>query len=160
MTWRGSTDVKDRLFSIFVYILPLASAFPFGASLVQQFPFLNFLAIPMLPLGLIYSAVPFGLGGLLIFFALYAGVVRNTNINHFLRFNVMQAILIDILLMLINLIVNILSPSLGGSLLLTTLNNVIFLGTLAVCVYGMIQSGLGKYAEIPTISEAAYSQVP
>jgi len=63
-------------------------------------------------------------------------------------------------LMLISLIVNILSPGLGGSLLLATLNNVIFLGTLAVCVYGMIQSGLGKYAEIPTISEAAYSQVP
>jgi hypothetical protein len=69
MTLRGSTDIKDRLFSILVYILPLASAFPFGVSLIQQFPILNLLAIPMLPLGLVYSAVPFGLGGLLIFFA-------------------------------------------------------------------------------------------
>jgi hypothetical protein len=33
------------------------------------------------------------------------------------------------------------------------------LGAFAACVYSIIQSVIGKYADIPTISEAAYSQV-
>jgi hypothetical protein len=40
-----------------------------------------------------------------------------------------------------------------------TLFNVVFLGAFAACVYSIIQSVIGKYADIPTISEAAYSQV-
>ena len=36
---------------------------------------------------------------LLFFFGLFFGVVRNRNLNRFVRFNAMQALLIDILLM-------------------------------------------------------------
>ncbi|MGL5878515.1 MAG: Tic20 family protein, partial [Xenococcaceae cyanobacterium] len=34
-----------------------------------------------------------------------------------------------------------------------------FLGTLAASFYSIVQSILGRYAEIPTLSDAAYSQV-
>jgi hypothetical protein len=71
----------------------------------------------------------------------------------------MQAILVDILIFLVGFIPQLLSQSLGDSLLLRTLYNVVFLGTLAACFYSIGQSALGRYAEIPTISEAAYSQV-
>jgi hypothetical protein len=50
--------------------------------------------------------------------------------------------------------------SINLSLLTETLYNTIFLGTLVACIYAIIQSAMGKYAEIPGISEAAYSQVP
>jgi uncharacterized membrane protein len=160
MAWRGSADLKDRVFSILVYLFPLASAFDFGAYLIEQFPILDFLVIPLMRLALVYSLVPLGLGGLVVFIALYAGVVRNTRINYFLRFNTMQAILIDILLMLVAIVARFLIPGLGEGLLVKTLYNLIFLGTLITCLYSMIQSGLGKYPEIPTISAAAASQVP
>ncbi|MGL4500248.1 MAG: Tic20 family protein, partial [Planktothrix sp.] len=39
------------------------------------------------------------------------------------------------------------------------LYNMIFLGLLAVFFYSVIQSLSGKYAEIPTISDAVYMQV-
>jgi len=53
-----------------------------------------------------------------------------------------------------------LSGGLGTTnLLAQTLNNVIFIGSLAACLYSIVQSILGRYAEIPTISDAAYSQV-
>jgi uncharacterized membrane protein len=52
----------------------------------------------------IYS-LPFA--SLIIFFALYLGVVRNENISHFIRFNAMQAILLDIVLMLCGLVLPI-----------------------------------------------------
>lgn len=159
MSWRGSTDIKDRIFAALPYLLPLFYAVPFGIFLFQQFPFLRLIEIPLLPVSFIFSAIPFGFGGLILFFVLFLAVVRNERISHFIRFNTMQAILIDIALFLINLILGFLSRGIGVGILLETFYNVIFLGTLAACLYSIVQSVLGRYAEIPTISEAAYSQV-
>ena len=158
MTWRGTTTVADRIFACLPYLLPLLYGLPFGMSLMQQFPILRLLLIPLAPLMQIYSSIPFA--GLIIFFALFMLVVRNTNINHFIRFNTMQAILIDIVLVLCSLVMNyLLQPVLRGGLALETLNNTIFLGVLVAVGYAIAQSIMGRYAEIPTISEAAHAQV-
>ncbi|MFM7713521.1 MAG: Tic20 family protein, partial [Microcystis sp.] len=85
--------------------------------------------------------------------------VRNPRISHFIRFNTMQAILIDILVYLLGLALGFVARGLGANLVVETLFNVVFLGAFAACVYSIIQSFIGKYADIPTISEAAYSQV-
>ena len=95
----------------------------------------------------------------IIFFALFFAVVRNDRIPHFIRFNTMQALLIDILLTLFNLIISLLARGLGGGIFMQTLFNMIFLGTLAACLYSIVYSVIGKYAELPTISELAYNQV-
>jgi hypothetical protein len=158
MVWRGSTDFKDRIFAALVYLLPLYYVLPFGSSLFAQFPLLELIKIPLIPVGIIYNSIPFA--GLIIFFVLFLAVVRNERISHFIRFNTMQAILLDIILFLFGFLIQILGQALGAGFLLETLSNVLFLGTLAACFYGIIQSCLGKYAEIPTISDAVYSQVP
>jgi hypothetical protein len=158
MAWRGSTDFKDRFFAAIVYMIPLVDTMPFGQLLFAQFPFLTLLQIPLIPITILYSSIPFA--GLIVFFVLFAAVVRNERIGHFIRFNTMQAILIDILLLLLSLLFSLLSGGLGTTnLLAQTLNNVIFIGSLAACLYSIVQSILGRYAEIPTISDAAYSQV-
>jgi hypothetical protein len=159
MAWHGSTDVKDRIFGALVYLLPLYSAYQFGIFLFGQFPALGaVLAIVLYPLAFIYGTLG-GFGSLIIFFVLFLAVVRNPKISHFIRFNVMQAILIDILVYLVGLVFGLFSRGLAGNLIVETLFNVIFLGTLGACLYSIIQSILGKYAEIPTVSEAAHSQV-
>jgi 4-amino-4-deoxy-L-arabinose transferase-like glycosyltransferase len=159
MTWRGSTDTKDRIFAALVYLLPLYSAFAFGDSIFQQIPFLGAaLVIVLTPLAFLYSSLG-SFGSLIIFFVLFLAVVRNPRISHFIRFNTMQAILIDILVSLLRLVLDFVARGLGANLALETLFNVVFLGAFAACVYSIIQSVIGKYADIPTISEAAYSQV-
>ena len=159
MTWRGSTDTKDRIFAALVYLLPLYSAFAFGDSIFQQIPFLGAaLVIVLTPLAFLYSSLG-SFGSLIIFFVLFFAVVRNPRISHFIRFNTMQAILIDILVSLLGLVLKFFAQGLGANLALETLYNVVFLGAFAACVYSIIQSVIGKYADIPTISEAAYSQV-
>lgn len=159
MTWRGSTDTKDRIFAALVYLLPLYSAFAFGVFIFQQIPFLGAaLAIALYPLAFLYSSLG-SFGSLIIFFVLFFAVVRNPRISHFIRFNTMQAILIDILVYLLGLALGFIARGLGANLLVETLFNVVFLGAFAACVYSIIQSVIGKYADIPTISEAAYSQV-
>lgn len=159
MTTPATTDVKERILAALVYILPLIYALPFGLSVLKQIPFLQLIYLPLSPLISLYYSLPFA--GLIIFFALFFAVVRNERVNRFIRFNTLQAILIDIALILCSLVLQILGQALtDNSLLILTLNNTIFLGTLTACIFGIIQSGRGLYPEIPAISEAVYSQLP
>lgn len=157
MSWRGTTTVTDRIWASLPYLLPFIVGFPFGISLLQEFPILGIIFGPLFPVLSLYYTVPFL--GLIVFFLLLFLVVRNTNISHFIRFNTMQAILLDIVLILCQLILGIVQPALGDSLIAETLNNVVFLGMLAAVGYSVVQTWRGEYAEIPTISDAVHMQV-
>jgi Chloroplast import apparatus Tic20-like len=157
MSWRGSTTVSERIFASLPYLLPLIDGLEFGSFLFRQFPVLQVLLLPLLPLLQLYRVIPFA--GLIIFFALFLLVVRNERISHFIRFNTMQAILIDIVLILCGLIVPLLAQGIQISFIVETIYNMIFLGLLAAFIYSVVQSLLGRYAEIPTISDAVYMQV-
>ena len=155
MTWRGSTTVPDRIFASLPYLLPLIDGLSFGRFLFAQFPVLQLLLIPLAPFMELYR-LPFA--SLIIFFALYLGVVRNENISHFIRFNAMQAILLDIVLILCRLVLPIFEGP-QVAFIAETLNNMVFLGAFAAFVYAVVQSLLGRYAEIPPLSDAVYMQV-
>ncbi len=157
MAWRGTTAVTDRIFACLPYLLPIITVLPFGSFLFQQFPALRVILIPLTPVLFIYGAIPFA--DLVIFFLLFLLVIRNERIIHFIRFNAMQALLLDIILFLCSLVQMYLLRPLGTNLITETLINIVFLGTLAACGYSVVQSLLGRYAEIPTLSEAAYAQV-
>jgi hypothetical protein len=157
MTWRGSTSPQTRLFACLVYLLPLLDGLRFAGPFFSQFPMLQPVLLPLIPLLSVYN---FPFAGFIIFILLFMLIVRNENIEHFLRFNTLQAILLGIVISLCSLVVGyILQPALGQGLILDTLFNVIFLGTLAAVIYSVVQSALGRYAEIPTISDAVYMQV-
>ncbi|MDY7024423.1 MAG: Tic20 family protein [Cyanobacteriota bacterium] len=159
MTWRSHTTVQERIFAILPYLLPLYYGQQFGVFLYRQFPFLQYIQLPLLPLQIVFSLIPFGLGGLVVFFALFLLVVRNQNIPHFIRFNTMQAILIDIIIVLCSIILGVLGGGMQG-FIMETIYNMLFLGVLASVIYSVVQSLRGCYAEIPTISDAVYMQVP
>ncbi|HEY9831262.1 MAG TPA: Tic20 family protein [Stenomitos sp.] len=158
MTWRGSTTVQDRIFASLPYLLPLFTALPFGIVVFKQFPALAaILSLLLTPVAFIYRLIPFP--NLVIFFLLFLLVVRNERIQHFIRFNTMQALLIDILLFLCSLVLQYVLLPMGATLITQALVAIVFLATLAACIYSVIQSIQGHYAEIPTLSEAAYAQV-
>lgn len=158
MTWRGSTTVSDRLFACLPYLLPLIDGLVFGRYLLRQFPALQVLFLPLLPVKAIYDNLG-QIGQLIVFFALFLLVVRNEKINHFIRFNTMQAILLDIVIFLCSILLQVLSPIPGTGFAMETLANTIFLGIVAAVVYSVIQSLSGRYAEIPAISDAVHMQV-
>ena len=157
MTWRGSTTVKDKIFACLPYLLPLVEGVVFGEFLFREFPPLRVILIPLSPAIAIYRGLPFA--GLIIFFALFMLVVRNEKISHFIRFNTMQAILLDIVLFLCRIVVNIFGSVPGSSFAIETLANTIFIGLVAAVVYSIAQSLMGRYAEIPAISNAVHMQV-
>ncbi len=161
MSLRGSTTVSERIFASLPYLLPVLDGVIFGSSLFHQFPLLNIILLPLLPLLAVYNtrflgAIPVSL---IVFFALFILVVRNEKIAHFIRFNTMQAILLDIVIFLSSLLLELLSFIPGASFTSQTLASTIFLGTFVAVIYAVSQSLLGRYAEIPAISEAVYTQV-
>ena len=106
---------------------------------------------------LLERSIPFG--GFLLFLVLFLVVVRNPNVPYYLRFNVLQAILLDILLVVLALAFNVLLSPLGNSLMIRTLNNTVFIGALVLVLYASIQCARGREADLPTLSEAVRMQL-
>jgi uncharacterized membrane protein len=152
------TDVKDRSFGASIYLFPLIYSLPFGIILLTQFPWLYQFFAPLVALYGVTNSLPFA--SLIIFFGLWFAVVRNDKVSYFLRFNAMQAILLNIVQILFSLIMGILVPAFGAqSLLSETLSNTIFMGSVAACFFCIFRSIQGQYAELPALSDAASSQI-
>jgi uncharacterized membrane protein len=157
MSWQGSQTAADRFFGSIAYLLPIADVVFFGKFVFYQFPILAQIYEPLAPLLALNND---RIGGLLLFLGLYIGVVINPRISRFIRFNVLQAILIGILISLCGLLLEYVLFKIPGIELLTqVLMNTVFFGTWAMAIYGIIMSALGKYTEIPQLSETAQMQV-
>ena len=91
--------VSHRLIAILVYMLPWSDAIPLGANLFLEYSFLKILAIPTFPIFFIENSIPFG--NFFIFIILFLAVIRNAQVAYFIRFNAMQALLLNIALLLI-----------------------------------------------------------
>ncbi len=158
MSWRGSTTIQDRIFSSLPYLLPLTSSIGFSSAVLQEIPTLRTVLAPLLlPVLWIYQTLPFA--SLIIFFALFLLVVRNEKVPHMIRFNTMQALLVDILMVVVGLVLPILGRVDSSNLVVVALSSTVFIGVLAIVIFSVVQSLRGLYAEIPTLSEAAYMQV-
>ncbi len=166
MSWHSSQTAADRFFGSLAYLLPMIEVYSFGIFIFKELPVLAQLYLPLTPLMMIDGAIKsirlggFGIGSLIVFFALYLGVVTNPRVSRFIRFNTLQAILIGILLSLCGLLLEyILLPLSGLGILTQVLMNVVFLGTWVMSGYGIIMSALGRYTEIPQLSETAQMQI-
>jgi hypothetical protein len=149
--------IWQRLLAALAYLVPWGTALEFGGALFRLYPPLQWLALPALPLVLLQRAVPFG--GLVLFLVLFLAVVRNTQVPYLIRFNVLQAILIDIVLFVLSLANQTLLGPLGNGFVLRTLSNTIFLGVMLLVCFAVAQTLRGKQAEIPTVSEAVRMQL-
>jgi uncharacterized membrane protein len=146
----------QRPLAVLAYLLPWSAALPFGQSLDNLFPALQWLVLPALPVLMLERGVPFG--GFLLFLVLFLAVVRNPQVPYFLRFNVLQAILLDIVLVVLSLAFQLLRiGSLGFAG--RTLANTVFLGMLVLLLFALVQCLRGKEADIPTLSEAVRMQL-
>jgi hypothetical protein len=153
----GEITAWQRLLALLAYLLPWSDGLPFGRSLYGLFPALQWLSLPALPIVLVQQAVPFG--GFLLFLVLFLAVVRNQRVPYFLRFNVLQAILLDIVLVVLSLAFNLLLSPLGGNFAVRTLSNTVFLGVLVLVLFAAVQCLRGKEADIPSLSEAVRMQL-
>jgi len=146
-----------RIFCVIIYLIPAMGAIAFTGQAFMQYNNTFSIAVGISPLLQIYysnSFIPF-----LAFFGLFLGVVRNIKMNHFFRYNVMQAILLDICVMLAGLIMQYMPMSISCSVVGDMIEISVLVNALYAIGYCMWNSILGIYPEIPIITEAVYAQV-
>lgn len=162
---RSSVEPLDRLYACLPYLLPITAVVIFGAFLFIQFPLLFTAFFPIFKLNqaLTISIIDFISIRFVVWFCVFLLIVRNYKVNHFIRFNAMQALLLDIVVALVRAVTQLLDVLLGQlaffPFMLQIIASVTFLGIVAAFGYAIWQSVRGKYAEMPIISEVAYMQV-
>ncbi|GJP45086.1 hypothetical protein CLOM_g4479 [Closterium sp. NIES-68] len=155
----GSVPVPDRIISSAVYFLPLLDGARYARFLYAQYPFTRVLLDPIIPLVQAYNSFPYA--GLVLFFLLYLAVIRNPNFDRYVRYNAMQAVILDILMILPSLLERLFAGNDGISLQLTIIfYNTVFLYLFACFVFGVVSCLLGKTPRLPIVAEAADAQVP
>ncbi len=138
-------------------MIPWSSALVYGNSLFNSFPQLKLFIIPTIPILLIKQTIP--IGNFLFLLILFLGIVRNQKISYFIRFNAMQAILLNIVLVIYSYIEILLIRISKNFFILEALQGIIFISSLTIILFVSIQSFRGIEADIPVISNSAKIQI-
>ena len=155
----------DRAIAALSYLLPLLDGLKYSKFLLMQFPLFGLALLPIKPAVDLW----YGLGFLQIavFFGLYLGVVQNQEMKYFTRYNAQQAVLLDILLIVPDVLARLASGLGGDDALLTggpgleiqvLMYNTVFLYVYLSSVVGVGASALGKNVKLPLVGDAAESQ--
>mmetsp|Transcript_41461 Transcript_41461/g.105041 ORF Transcript_41461/g.105041 Transcript_41461/m.105041 type:complete len:249 (-) Transcript_41461:231-977(-) len=154
---KGPPNVLWRVFAACIYIIPWIDSLTLGREVFHAFPttiVLYFLPAPFVSIYYCNSFMP-----LIVFFLCFLAIVKNTKISHFVRFNTMQAIMMDIVVMLFNILRAYFPAEFRWSIILVLFDKFSFLACMATVLYAVFFTLRGFYADIPFISEAVYIQV-
>nr|QKY65038.1 chloroplast protein import component Tic20-V [Passiflora biflora] len=153
-----SADTTDRLISAICYFYPFFDGIQCGKYVITQFSPIQTLIQPLVPAVRVFKSFP--LNGFLVFLTLYFVVVKNPNFSRYVRFNAMQAIVLDVLLIFPDLLERSFNPGGGFGLdLLMSLDSTVFLYLLVCLIYGSGSCMLGQLPRLPIVAEAADRQV-
>ena len=138
-----------------VYLLPCVDGFPYGSYIYANVPPVGALAYNVLPFVNAFQNLPFV--GLVLFIGLSA-FSRNAGLSRFVRFNIQQALLLDIALLI---------PSFFGSIgkifpyeLQAIGSNTVFYFMAGVVAYSWFSVAQGKVPnQVPVLSDAAEMQI-
>lgn len=149
-------QILPRLSSIIFYTWPLKASLPFAILFETKYYFLNAIFYYLLfPINLIESSLKsLGLGAfsnLILFLILFLAVVRNPNVQYFIRYNACQVLLLNIALLIMSYFLRILP--------LVDLSLIIFAFTFSIFIYSVFQCIRGVEPELPFISKSVRMQI-
>lgn len=160
---KNSITIIDKIGSILPYGLPLLEGLQnFGQQILPDYPFglMNLYKKTLMPLVIFYVTHP--ALAFIIFFVLYYLFVRTKSpIPHrpFIRFNVLQSILLFLINSLLGATFRALPIEFRVSIYGLMLCNTLFWFVLSTIIYSIIQCVQGKYSKIPVISQAVRIQI-
>nr|UEQ11995.1 Tic20 family Ycf60 [Kumanoa mahlacensis] len=155
--------IIDRCSSILPYWLPLLEGLQnFGQQILPDYPFklMSLYKQTLMPFVVFYVTHP--ALAFITFFVLYYLFVRAKSPipdRPFIRFNVLQSILLFLINSLLGATFRALPIEFRMSLYGLMLCNTLFWFVLSTIMYSIIKSIEGKYAKIPVISQAVRIQI-
>ena len=156
----GIIPVPDRVVAFLPYLVPLLDGLRYSRFFFAQFPQAIFLLQPLQPLASMYFRIPFA--GMISFFAIYMGIAENRTLSRFVRFNGMQAIILDVCLVLPGMIEYVLSPGrLSGVAfdMYRMCYNCVWLFVLVAFCLAAVGCLSGQMYKLPFIGDAADMRV-
>ena len=150
-------SLGGKILGVLIYIIPWSDCLVFGNHLYIKYPFVQILQLPAIPIILIERSIPFG--SLLLFLAIFIGIVRNTKVSYYLRFNALQSLLINIGIIIISFIFEIIFNPFGNSLIVRTFSSTLFISLFSVLFYCVWCCTQGKEPNLPGISQATKMQL-
>ena len=146
-----------KILGIILYMVPWADSLTFGNHLYIKYPFTQIIQIPAIPIIIIERSIPFG--NLLLFLAIFIGIVRNNKVSYFLRFNALQSLLINIGIIIINFIFQIFFSPFGNSLIIRTFSSTLLISIFSIITFCVWSCTQGNEPNLPVISEATKMQL-
>ena len=146
-----------RLLGVLLYMIPWSDSLIFGNHLYIKYPFIQIIQVPAIPIILIERSIPFG--SLLLFLAIFFGLVRNSKVSYFLRFNALQSLLINIGIIIASFIFEIIFSPFASSLIIRTLSSSLLISIFLMIIYSVWSCTQGNEPNLPGISQAAKMQL-
>ena len=150
-------SIGGKTLGILLYMIPWADCLTFGNHLYLKYPFIQIIQIPAIPIIIIERLIPFG--NLLLFLAIFIGIVRNNKVSYFLRFNALQSLLINIGIIIISFIVDIFFSPFENSLIIRTFSSTLLISLFSIIIYCIWSCTQGNEPNLPGISEATKMQL-
>ena len=146
-----------RILGVLLYMIPWSDSISFGNHLYIKYPFIQIIQIPAIPIIIIERSIPFG--SLLLFLAIFLGLVRNSKVSYFLRFNALQSLLINIGIIIVSFIFEIIFSSFSNSLIIRTFSSTLFISLFSIIIYCGWSCTQGNEPNLPVISQATKMQL-
>ena len=150
-------SLGERILGILLYLIPWADSLKFGNHLFIKYPFTQIIQIPAIPIIIIERLIPFG--NFLLFILIFIGLVRNSKVSYFLRFNALQSLLINIGIIIVSFIFDILFNPFGNSLIIRTFSSTLLISVFSIITYCVWSCTQGNEPNLPVISEATKMQL-
>lgn len=150
-------SIGAKLLGVFLYMIPWADCLIFGNHLYIKYPITQVIQIPAIPIILIERSIPFG--NLLLFLAIFIGLVRNSKASYFLRFNALQSLLINIGIIIVGFIFEIFLSPFGNSLIIRTFSSTLLISLFFMITYCVWSCTQGNEPNLPGISQATKMQL-
>ena len=156
MSSNSEIEGPDRVLSCLPYLIPLLDGERYGRFLFYAIPALGQVDFLLLgPFKAIYSSIPFAQ---IIAFLALSVLSRNPDLPRPLRFNMQQALLLDIALILPSLLGQLQIPLPG--FLAASGSNFVYIAMIGSVGYSLVSNLTGKVPDkIPIVSEAAGSSI-
>jgi len=155
VTMSAAPDPVDRAVSAVVYILPVLDGFVYGSNVFASVPAVGRVAYNFVPVVNAFQSLPFA--GLILFIGL-STFTRNTGLSRYVRFNIQQALLVDIAL--------IIPGAFGGATRIFPVelqafgSNFVFYAMCLIVGYSWVSIAQAQTPDrVPIISEAAAIQI-
>ena len=150
-------SIGGKILGVLLYMIPWSDSLTFGNHLYLKYPLTQIIQIPAIPIFIIERSIPFG--NLLLFLAIFIGLVRNNKLSYFVRFNALQSLLINIGIIIINFIFQIFFGPFGNSLIIRTFSSTLFISIFSMIAYCVWSCTQGNEPNLPGISEATKMQL-